>query len=196
MDSVRQFLGVCPQQDILFEQLTPYEHLNIFCDFKGVASDEIEDEIWEMIKDVDLVTNADTLAINLSGGNKRKLCVALALIGGSRLVILDEPTSGLDLTARRMLWNMLKTYKSDRIIILTTHHMDEADILGDRIGIMSQGQIICLGSALFLKNRYGVGYNFTMVKKNKENNDLVEKYLNEKLGKNKKLTDVSGEMTF
>lgn len=93
--------------------------------------------------------------------------MAIALIGGSRLVLLDEPTSGLDLGARRKLWNMLKSYKNNRIIILTTHYMDEADILGDRIGIMSNGEIICLGSSLFLKNRFGIGYNLTLVKKNK-----------------------------
>ena len=72
--------------------------------------------------------------------------------------ILDEPTSGMDLNARRKLWDMLKDYKQDRIIILTTHSMDEADLLGDRIGIMSQGRLVCLGSGMFLKNRYGCGY--------------------------------------
>jgi ATP-binding cassette subfamily A (ABC1) protein 3 len=78
-------------------------------------------------------------ARSLSGGNKRKLSVAISLIGGSKLVLLDEPTSGMDLSARRGLWEMLKNYKKNRIIILTTHYMDEADILGDRIGIMAKG---------------------------------------------------------
>lgn len=80
------------------------------------------------------------------------------------MVLLDEPTSGLDIGARRKLWNMLKYYKNDRIIILTTHYMDEADILGDRIGIMNNGEIVCLGSSFFLKNRFGVGYNLKMIK--------------------------------
>lgn len=75
----------------------------------------------------------------LSGGNRRKLSVCMALIGGSRFVILDEPTSGMDLGARRNLWDMIKKYKRDRIIILTTHYMDEADVLGDRIGVMAKG---------------------------------------------------------
>ena len=70
----------------------------------------------------------------------------MALIGGSKLVILDEPTAGMDLGARRNLWDMLKKYKRDRIIILTTHYMDEAEVLGDRIGIMAQGKLVCLGS--------------------------------------------------
>lgn len=105
------------------------------------------------------------MAENLSGGNRRKLSVALALVADSRLVLLDEPTSGMDLNARRRLWDMLKDYRQNRIIILTTHNMDEADLLGDRIGIMSQGQLVCVGSGSFLKGRYGCGYRLT-VKKN------------------------------
>lgn len=81
--------------------------------------------------------------------------------------MLDEPTAGMDLQARRSLWDMLKNYRSNRIIVLTTHYMDEADVLGDRIAIMAKGGIQCLGSSLFLKNRYGAGYKLTMVKSEK-----------------------------
>ena len=77
-----------------------------------------------------------TLGKNLSGGMKRKLSVAIALCGQSKFVMLDEPTAGMDLQARHNLWNMLRAYRNDRIIVLTTHYMDEADVLGDRIGIM------------------------------------------------------------
>lgn len=132
----------------------------------------------------------------MSGGYRRKLSVAIALIGGSKFVLLDEPTAGMDLTARRKLWNMLKSYKNNRIIILTTHYMDEADILGDRIGIMAGGQLICLGSSLFLKNKFGVGYNITMVKKNKKPNTIVKRFLEENLGDVKLLSEVSTEITF
>lgn len=72
---------------------------------------------------------------------------------------MDEPTSSLDLTARRKVWNMLKEYKKDRIILLTTHYMDEADILGDRIGIMVKGKITALGTSLFMKKKFGTGYH-------------------------------------
>jgi ATP-binding cassette subfamily A (ABC1) protein 3 len=150
-----------------------------------------------MLIDVDLFHHRDTVAENLSGGSRRKLSVAIALIGGSKLVLLDEPTSGMDLSARRKLWNMLKNYKHNRIIILTTHYMDEADILGDRIGIMTGGQLICLGSSLFLKNRFGVGYNLTMVKKTKESNKIIGKYLMAHLGPELKLLhEISSEITF
>jgi len=78
--------------------------------------------------------------------------------------MLDEPTSGMDLTARRMIWDMLKWNKEGRIIILTTHFMDEADILGDWIAIMASGKIKCCGSSLFLKKKFGVGYNLVLTK--------------------------------
>ena len=176
MDTVRQKLGVCPQHDVLFDLLTPEEHLDIFCDFKGVDPKLKKEEIKKMLIDVDVYHHKDTEAEHLSGGSRRKLSVAIALIGGSQFVLLDEPTAGMDLSARRKLWNMLKSYKHNRIIILTTHYMDEADILGDRIGIMTGGKLICLGSSLFLKHRFGVGYNLTMVKLNKEPNTEIERY--------------------
>lgn len=196
MNEVRKFLGVCHQHDILFEYLTPREHLEIFCDFKGVSGPHLKAEIDQMLIDVDLDSYKTTMAKNLSGGNRRKLSVAIALIGGSKFVLLDEPTAGMDLTARRRLWNMLKDYKHNRIIILTTHYMDEADILGDRIGIMASGGLICMGSSLFLKNRFGVGYNLTMVKTTKEPNTKVEKYLLDNLGEVKKLTEIASEISF
>jgi len=148
------------------------------------------------MKDVDILGNRKTIAMNLSGGNKRKLSVAIALIGGSKFVLLDEPTAGMDLNARRKLWNMLKKYKHNRIILLTTHYMDEADILGDRIGIMASGQLVCLGSSLFLKNRFGVGYNLTMVKKNNEVNSKVCEYLKTTMGEVRKLSEISNEVTY
>ena len=79
--------------------------------------------------------------------------------------MLDEPTSGMDTTTRRRFWDMVKQYKEGRIIILTTHYMDEADILGDRICIMAEGNVQCCGSSLFLKNKFGVGYNLVLAKK-------------------------------
>jgi len=90
------------------------------------------------------------------------------MIGNSKIILLDEPSSGMDTTARRILWEMLKKNKNDKIIILTTHYMDEADILGDRIAIMAEGDVQCIGSSLFLKNRYGVGYNLKISKLNRD----------------------------
>ena len=136
-EAVRKFMGICPQHDVLFDFLTPIEHLQVFYDFKGGDPSNKEKEISDLIRDVGLTVDKDKIASSLSGGNKRKLSVAIALCGGSKLVLLDEPTAGMDLGARRGLWDMLKNYRRDKIIILTTHYMDEADVLGDRIGIMA-----------------------------------------------------------
>jgi len=115
----------------------------------------------------------------------------MALCGGSKFVVFDEPTAGMDLSARRQLWTMLKEYKRDRIILITTHYMDEADILGDRIGIMSAGLLSCLGSSMFLKRKFGVGYNITMLKNNSEPNTYLLPYMYYRLGPEvKKLTEV------
>ncbi len=150
-----------------------------------------------MLKDLDLWTFRDTLSCDLSGGSKRKLSVGIALIGQSKLVVLDEPTAGMDLTARRRVWNMLKNYKEGRVIILTTHYMDEADILGDRIGIMKEGQMVCLGSPLYLKNKYGSGYTLTVVKKGVNENHVLEEYIRRKLGDDVvKTSDISTEVTY
>lgn len=94
--------------------------------------------------------------------------MAIAMIGNSKIVMLDEPTSGMDTSARRNLWEMLKNNKDGRIVVLTTHYMDEADVLGDRIAIMAEGNVQCTGSSLFLKKRYGVGYNLVIAKKSRE----------------------------
>jgi len=149
------------------------EHLDLFFELKGGDPAKKAKEIDDMVRDVALTVDKDKQSGSLSGGNKRKLSVSIALIGQSKLVLLDEPTSGMDLSARRALWNMLRKYRRDRIIILTTHYMDEADVLGDRIGIMAQGQLKCLGSSLFLKNKFGGGYKMVMVKKLKTKNDVV-----------------------
>jgi len=190
-------MGVCPQHDVLFDLLTPEEHLDIFYDFKGADPAKKKDEIEKIMKDVGVDDKKKNMAYQLSGGNKRKLSVAIALVGGSKFVLLDEPTSGLDLSARRQLWNMLKEYKKDRIIVLTTHYMDEADILGDRIGIMNQGKMTVLGSSMFLKNRFGVGYNMTVLKQTNETDSKILPYLHENLGPDvTKLSEIQGEITF
>jgi ATP-binding cassette, subfamily A (ABC1), member 3 len=178
MDEFRKILGVCPQHDVLFEFLTPREHLELFASFKGTPSSQVRQQVDQMIKDIDLVDVENQLAGTLSGGQKRKLSVGIAMIGDSKVVILDEPSSGMDTSSRRRLWEMLKENKSGKIIILTTHYMDEADILGDRICIMAEGKIKCCGSSLFLKNRYGVGYNLVIAKKTRDAAPQIDDFVN------------------
>lgn len=161
---IRKFMGYCPQHNILYDDLTVKDHLELFAVFKGMNSSDIPAAVKQAIADVDLVEKTNVQSKRLSGGQQRRLSVAIAFIGNSKLIYLDEPTSGMDTSARRYIWEMLKKYKNDKIIVLTTHFMDEADYLGDRIAIMGQGMLLTLGSSVFLKNKFGVGYKLGIVK--------------------------------
>ncbi|KIH59826.1 hypothetical protein ANCDUO_09934 [Ancylostoma duodenale] len=96
---------------------------------------------------------------------KRRLSIGIALVGGSRFVILDEPTAGVDVNSRKEIWTLLQNNKKGRTILLSTHHMDEADILSDRIAILSEGRLISLGSSIFLKNKFGDSFQMFACKK-------------------------------
>ncbi|PIO76738.1 ABC transporter, ATP-binding protein [Teladorsagia circumcincta] len=135
--------------------LTVSEQLKLFAALKGTPDDRIQHDVDDILQSVSLVEKANELASTLSGGMKRRLCIGIALVGGSRFVILDEPTAGVDVTSRREIWSLLQNNKKGRTILLSTHHMDEADILSDRIALLSEGRLITLGSSMFLKNRYG-----------------------------------------
>ena len=154
-------IGLCQQQDIFFDYLTVEEHLQYMCRIKGSKINN--EEIEELIDKIELAPKKNALCSTLSGGQKRKLCIALALIGDSKIILLDEPTSGMDVMARRSLWEFLKNYKKDKIILLTTHFLDEAEYLGDRIGIMSEGKYLCSGTSSFLKSKYPCGFNINLL---------------------------------
>jgi len=163
MDKIRQMIGLCPQQNIIYEKLTPREHLKVFAGIKGIPVDEIDNAVEKTLKEIDLYDKSDSLSETLSGGQKRKLCVGIAMIGNPKVIFLDEPTSGMDPSSRRYIWNLLQGKKSDRVIFLTTHFMDEADILADYKAVLSKGKLRCAGSSLYLKSRFGVGYHLSMV---------------------------------
>uniref|UniRef100_A0A3B4FC81 ATP-binding cassette sub-family A member 2 n=1 Tax=Pundamilia nyererei TaxID=303518 RepID=A0A3B4FC81_9CICH len=153
MERIRQNLGMCPQHNVLFDKLSVEEHLWFYSRLKGMAEEDICKEMDKMIVDLELSNKRHSLVQTLSGGMKRKLSVAIAFVGGSRAVILDEPTAGVDPYARRAIWDLILKYKQGRTILLSTHHMDEADLLGDRIAIISHGKLKCCGSPLFLKSQ-------------------------------------------
>ncbi|XP_044162592.1 ATP-binding cassette sub-family A member 2 isoform X1 [Bufo gargarizans] len=165
MNEIRKSLGMCPQHNVLFDKLTVEEHLWFYSRLKGMAEEAIRKEMGKMIEDLELSNKRHSLVQTLSGGMKRKLSVAIAFVGGSKAVILDEPTAGVDPYARRAIWDLILKYKQGHTILLSTHHMDEADLLGDRIAIISHGKLKCCGSPLFLKSTYGDGYKLTVVKK-------------------------------
>ena len=129
-------VAVCPQFDCLWDYLTPVEHLYLFGRMKGLSGKNLKDSVNYFLKTMQLESYVKTIALKLSGGNKRKLCVANALIGGPDLQFFDEPSTGVDAIAKRFLWNTLKQSQERRnsSIVLTTHSMNEADSLCDKIG--------------------------------------------------------------
>ncbi|OXA56781.1 ATP-binding cassette sub-family A member 3 [Folsomia candida] len=164
MDAIRRSLGICPQHNVLFDELTVSEHLEFFCLLKGMEKHLVDPEINRLLAAVGLESKRHEKSRTLSGGMKRKLSVLIALCAGSKICLLDEPTSGMDAGSRRNIWDLIQSEKKGRTIILSTHFMEEADVLGDRIAIMAEGAVECCGSSLFLKKRYGGGYNLIIVK--------------------------------
>ncbi|OWY94279.1 ABC transporter [Phytophthora megakarya] len=197
-NELRRVIGICPQHDVLFQDLTVEEHLLLFATMKHVPRNKVRSSVDKMVEDVGLTEIRHALAKTLSGGQKRKLSVALAFLGDSKLVFLDEPTSGMDPYSRRFTWNLLQQSREDRVTVLTTHFMDEADILGDRIAILADGQLRCAGSSLFLKNRFGAGYNLTMIKASDGSCDaqLVEAFLQKYVPGVKCLSSSGSELVF
>ncbi|XP_047231680.1 phospholipid-transporting ATPase ABCA1 isoform X1 [Girardinichthys multiradiatus] len=165
MDIIRKTLGVCPQHNVLFDMLTVEEHVWFYGCLKGLSEEKVMAEISVLLADVGLLHKRHDQTKNLSGGMQRKLSVAIAFVGGSKVVILDEPTAGVDPYSRRGIWDLLLKYRKDRTIILSTHYMDEAELLSDRIAIISKGKLCCCGSPLFLKSKLGSGYYLTVVKR-------------------------------
>ncbi|CAN7984948.1 unnamed protein product, partial [Ixodes hexagonus] len=178
---IRSMLGVCLQEDIIFDTLTATQHLVFFARLKGVPKGCIDMEVKNILEELDLADKADVQAIKLSGGQKRKLSVGIALIGDPKIVFLDEPSSGMDPYSRRHLWSQLQKRKEGKVIVLTTHFMDEADILADWKAILCKGRLRCAGTSLFLKNRFGIGYHLTMVIENGSDKakitELIQKFV-------------------
>ncbi|TMW56586.1 hypothetical protein Poli38472_006596 [Pythium oligandrum] len=163
MDRIRESLGYCPQFSVVYPELTVEEHLRFYGQVKGLKDPELTEEVSKKISEVGLTEKRRVQAHALSGGMKRKLSLAISFLGESRVVFLDEPTSGMDPYSRRSTWDLIQSNRKNRVLILTTHFMDEADLLGDRIAILAEGELRCVGSSLFLKNRYGVGYRLSLV---------------------------------
>ncbi|XP_075035584.1 phospholipid-transporting ATPase ABCA3 [Mixophyes fleayi] len=178
---IRRNLGLCPQHDVLFQGLTVEEHLYFYAALKGCPRWRCPEEVDKILQILRIEEKRSALSTQLSGGTCRKLSIGIALIGGSKVVMLDEPTSGMDPASRRDTWELLRQHKKNCTLLLTTHFMDEADLLGDRIAIMAQGQLQCCGSSLFLKSKYGAGYHMVMVKQPhchvEEVTDLITSYV-------------------
>ena len=137
---------------------------------------DLETDIEAFLKSMDMKNLAHVSVKTLSEGMRRRLCVALAFIGGSKVVILDEPTSGVDPIARRHIWDLITYFKPGRCIIFTTHHLDEAELLSDKLAIIHKGSLLASGTMADLKNQFGgSGFELTINPKaqNSQNFDII-----------------------
>ncbi|XP_062861801.1 glucosylceramide transporter ABCA12 [Trichomycterus rosablanca] len=166
-EDVRKELGVCMQYDVHFDHLTTEEHLLLYGQIKAPhwSKQELQQEVRKILEETGMYTHRHKRVGTLSGGMKRKLSISIAFIGGSRLVVLDEPTTGVDPCSRRSIWDIVLQQKNDRTIILSTHHLDEAEVLSDRIAFLERGGLKCCGSPFYLKDKLAQGYNLTLTKK-------------------------------
>lgn len=165
----RSKIGYCPQHNISLPYLTCQEHLEFFGQLRGLSKFNAQIEAKNILTKVNLQSKSGEVAKRLSGGMLRKLCLANAIIGDTKLLILDEPSSGLDPESRRDIWNILLKLKKDHTILITSHFMEEADVLGDKIAIMETGELIAYGTSMFLKHYYGKGYTLKMLKSGEDN---------------------------
>ncbi len=152
-NAVKAVIGTSPQDTTLSEHLTALENLRLIGGLSGIPGDKLGRWSIGLIEVMGLSERANDQVRKLSGGLKRRLSIAMALISDPQVVFLDEPTLGLDPQARRALWEYIGSMKGTKTILLTTHYMEEADFLADRIGIIDEGNIVALGSSLDLKTR-------------------------------------------
>ena len=131
----------------------------LFGRLRGLPEESIQTCTQELFTKLDLLPHAKKLSKDLSGGNKRKLSIAIAMVGGPPVLFLDEPSAGMDPVARRGLWNALQDFAADRSVVLTTHHLEEVEALCHRVAIMVDGTLRCIGSIQHLKDKFGTGYD-------------------------------------
>lgn len=173
VNSVYKEIGYCPQFDALLDDLTGREILRIFCLLRGVQRDRIDQISEELAKSFGFMKHLDKETKAYSGGNKRKLSTALAVIGSPSVIYLDEPTTGMDPAARRQLWNMVcRIRDSGKSIVLTSHSMEECEALCTRLAIMVNGEFKCIGSTQHLKNKFSKGLILKI--KVKRNTDMIK----------------------
>jgi len=161
--SIQEIMGICPQHDRLWDELTAKQHLALFARFGGVSRSQLAAHAHTALSEFSLEDEADEAAGTFSGGMKRRLSLAIAAVGNPKVIYLDEPTTGMDPLHRRQAWTMIQRLRLNRIVVLTTHSMEEADNLADQIAIMSTGKMKALGTATFLKARYGRGFQVSII---------------------------------
>ena len=146
-EQVKRLIGVSPQETAVAPNLSVKENLALICGIHGFSKDKAKEKIQELSKQFSLDSILHRKAGKLSGGWQRRVSIAMALISEPQILFLDEPTLGLDVIARHALWETIRALKGNVTIILTTHYMEEAKALSDRIGIMKSGKLLAVGTA-------------------------------------------------
>lgn len=176
MNEVNRLIGYCPQFDALLEDLTGRETLRIFSLLRGVPNNRIKSILLKLANDLNFSKHLDKQVKTYSGGNKRKLSTALALVGNPLIIYLDEPTTGMDPGAKRNFWNVICRIRTmGKAIVLTSHSMEECEALCTRLAIMVNGEFKCLGSAQHLKNKFTEGFFLTIKLKKCQNDEMENK---------------------
>ena len=152
---VKRLIGVAPQETAVAPNLTVEENLELICGIHGFSGERTREKIRNLSERFELGSVLHRKAGKLSGGWQRRVSIAMALISEPEILFLDEPTLGLDVLARHALWEIIRTLKGKVTIILTTHYMEEAETLSDRVGIMKEGRLLAVGTAEELKARAG-----------------------------------------
>lgn len=151
--AVKSAIAVSPQETAVAPNLSVKENLELMCGFYGFSKEKKMQKIEELSKQFDLYRISSQKAGKLSGGWQRRLSIAMAFISEPEILFLDEPTLGLDVLARSELWDMIRSLKGKTTMILTTHYMEEAEALSDRIGIMKNGKLLLVGTADEIKKQ-------------------------------------------
>jgi lipooligosaccharide transport system ATP-binding protein len=183
--SIRARIGVCPQEDTLDTELTVRDNLYVYGRYFGLSRKEVRSRVDELLEFVQLTEKAGAMVEDLSGGMKRRLTIARSLINRPDVLLLDEPTTGLDPQARHVVWDRLFRLKQQGVtLVLTTHYMDEAEQLCDRLVVMDKGLIVAEGSPLELirahstrevaELRFGVGEHEALAEKVADLGERVE----------------------
>uniref|UniRef100_F1L1T5 ATP-binding cassette sub-family A member 2 n=1 Tax=Ascaris suum TaxID=6253 RepID=F1L1T5_ASCSU len=181
VSSLRQ-LGYCPQFDALNPKLTAREQLTFYARLRAIPEDRVDEVVGWALNEMQLRAYADETSRSYSGGNKRKLSAAIALIADPPIILLDEPSAGMDPSSQHFMWNLiLQLRRANRTVIITSHSMEECEMLCTRIAIMVKGQLQCLGPLQHLKQKFGEGYTLTMKLTNRRSIARARTFMEENL---------------
>ncbi|MBI9049256.1 MAG: ABC transporter ATP-binding protein [Anaerolineaceae bacterium] len=169
-------IGLCPQEIILWERLTCIEQLLFLGQLYKIPAKQVKDRAMTLLEELDLLEKKNQLAKNLSGGMKRRLNIAMALINDPQIVILDEPEAGLDPQSRVKIRNYIRSLAEKKTVLLSTHNMDEADRLADRIAIVDHGKLLVLDTPQALKHQLGEGDVLDIVLQSKNTDPLIDQF--------------------